>query len=446
MSHLRYESYKDSGVEWLGEVPEHWEVKRLRFLLSMNPSKTEIGEAPDNQKVSFLPMEAVGEDGSLNLETEREIKDVLNGYTYFAEGDITFAKITPCFENGKGAVMQGLKNGFGFGTTELTVMRPTGKNLSTYLWYVTKSLAFRRIGESYMYGAGGQKRVPDDFVRNFTWAAPPLPEQKSIASYLARETSRIDSLISEQKELIALLKEKRQALISHTITKGLDPDVTMKDSGVEWLGMVPEHWEVKRLKYLGDAITGLTYSPNDIVDEEYQGNKKLVLRSTNIQDRRISLHENVFVSCKIPKELLTQFGDILICSRNGSRNLVGKNAMITALEQMTFGAFTTVFRSKHNDFLFYVFNSELFEHQSSGFLTTTINQLTIGNLNSMVVPLPPLPEQQSIASYLDKETSKIDNLIKEAESTIILMQEHRAALISAAVTGKIKVPDVVAEV
>jgi len=124
MSFPRYPAYKDSGVEWLGEVPGHWEVKRLRFVAELNPSKSEAASIDRDTLVSFLPMDAIGEDGSLRLDLEKPIGELESGYTYFRNGDVTLAKITPCYENGKGALMQGLVNSLGFGSTELIVARP----------------------------------------------------------------------------------------------------------------------------------------------------------------------------------------------------------------------------------------------------------------------------------------------------------------------------------
>jgi type I restriction enzyme S subunit len=213
---------KLSGVEWLGEVPEHWEIKRTRYKVLMNPSKREISGLPLETEVPFLPMEAVGDNGSLTLELTRPIAEVTTGYTFFSEGDVSFAKITPCFENGKGAIMQNLSTKFGFGTTELTVLRP-GKTINNkYLYYLTISPEFRKNGEAWMYGAGGQKRVPDDFVREFIFSWPPLPEQRSIATYLDRETGRIDSLIEKVEKAIDILKEHRTALISAAVTGKID--------------------------------------------------------------------------------------------------------------------------------------------------------------------------------------------------------------------------------
>ena len=228
-------------------MPHHWEVKRIRFVSDLNPSKSEVAGLDRETLVSFLPMEAIGDDGSLSLEREKTIGELESGYTFFRDGDVTIAKITPCYENGKGALMRGLTNGIGFGTTELIVARPRPDQVNgTYLPYLFISPDFRSIGESHMYGAGGLKRVPDAFVRNFATGFPPVSEQTAIAEFLDRETGKIDELVAEQRRLMELLKEKREAVISHA--------VTLKPSGIEWLGDVPEHWDVKKVKHLTRSI------------------------------------------------------------------------------------------------------------------------------------------------------------------------------------------------
>ena len=141
MSFPRYPAYKPSSVEWLGEVPEHWEALRLRFVAQLNPSKQEVKEVGDQEMVSFLPMEAIGEDGSIRLEHEKEVGECLSGYTYFRDGDVCVTKITPCFENGKGAILRELKGGIGFGTTELIVARPDKEKItSKFLDYLLVSV------------------------------------------------------------------------------------------------------------------------------------------------------------------------------------------------------------------------------------------------------------------------------------------------------------------
>jgi type I restriction enzyme S subunit len=214
---------KDSGVPWLGEAPAHWEVASLRRLVTMNPSKSEVAALNRDIEVSFLPMEAVGEKGQLELDRTRPIREVESGYTYFRDGDVAFAKITPCFENGKGALMRDLVHGIGFGTTELTVVRPhSGALDARFLDWVFRSPIFRLRGEASMYGAGGQKRVPDDFVREFRIAFPKIQEQTAIGDFLDRESCKIDALVGDVERVIGLLKERRSALIAAAVIGKID--------------------------------------------------------------------------------------------------------------------------------------------------------------------------------------------------------------------------------
>lgn len=214
-----------------------------------------------------------------------------------------------------------------------------------------------------------------------------------------------------------------------------------KDSGVDWLGNVPQHWEVTKLKFLGDAFGGLTYSPNDIVDNDEEG--LLVLRSSNIQSGKLSLNDNVYVNTKISDKLKLRVGDILICSRNGSQNLIGKNICIgESMEGNTFGAFMMVFRSDSWKFLKHYFNSPIFSSQSSLFLTATINQLTSSTLKSFWIAIPKsITEQSEISKYLDQKTSQIDKLINDKQKLIDLLNEERTAVINQAVTKGLT-PDV----
>ena len=211
---------KPSGVPWLGDVPAPWTVERLRFRVKLNPSPSKPLSAA--HRVSFLPMEAIGDDGSLDLERTRTVGEVGSGYTYFEDGDVAIAKITPCYENGKGAVMAGLEEGAGFGTTELIVMRPTQDDCQRWLYYLTMCSAFRLPGEAMMQGAGGQKRVPDLFVKDYFAPIPPAHEQQAIADNLDEKTTQIDELISNTNDGIALLKELRAATIADAVLGRVD--------------------------------------------------------------------------------------------------------------------------------------------------------------------------------------------------------------------------------
>lgn len=214
---------KDSGVEWIGEIPEHWELKRLRFLMETNPPKSKCKILDYTTEVSFIPMELIGEKGELDVSIKKPIEEVYNGYTFFEEGDVVFAKITPCFENGKGAITKNLFNKTGFGTTELHVLRSNKNELNNeYLYLVTTSYFFRKIGESTMYGAGGQKRVPENFVKDFLLPLPSISEQKEILILVQDELKRLDELDNKIIKSIDLLKEYRSSLITHAVSGQID--------------------------------------------------------------------------------------------------------------------------------------------------------------------------------------------------------------------------------
>ena len=213
---------KDSGIEWLGKIPEHWIMKRLRFLATINPIKSEVAHLLPDTEVSFVPMEAIKEYGGISLEYVKTMKDVYEGYTFFRSDDVIIAKITPCFENGKGSIAENLVNGIAFGTTELHVVRPNGELDNEFFFYLTICLPFRQTGIAEMYGAGGQKRIPESFIQNYYVSLPSLEEQKIIINYLDKEISRIDSLIEKIKKSIELLKEYRSVLITSAVTGKID--------------------------------------------------------------------------------------------------------------------------------------------------------------------------------------------------------------------------------
>ena len=246
------------GAEALRHAPSGWSRVRLRHVADVNPLPA-AGSLDDDSEVTFLPMEAIGESGSLDLAQVRPVADVRNGYSYFEDGDVAFAKVTPCFENGKGAIMRGLIGGAGFGTTELTVLRPGSRLDARFLHYIVSSPWFRQPGAGSMTGAGGLKRVPEQFTRNFRIGLADLSVQQDTADFLDRETARIDALLEKKTRFIELLLEKRQALVTRAVSGGLGPTVPMIESGVEWLGKVPSHWQVKPLKLLVKPGTSVTY-------------------------------------------------------------------------------------------------------------------------------------------------------------------------------------------
>ncbi|EGQ7798751.1 restriction endonuclease subunit S [Vibrio parahaemolyticus] len=428
-----YPDYKESGIDWLYDIPAHWKtipvgrcyhrVKRTGF-----ESEELLSVYRDH---GVIPK-------SSRDDNNNKASDDLSPYQLVCENNLVMNKMKAW----QGSIA--ISEYRGIVSPAYFVYEPFKHTESiVYPKYVHYLLRHPIYITQYMSRSKGirvnQWDLDPESFQSIELLLPLKEEQQKIINFLDYETAKIDTLIAKQEKLIELLKEKRQAVISHAVTKGLNPDAPMKDSGVEWLGNVPEHWDMKRLKYIGEAKNGLTYSPDDVVPE---GEGVLVLRSSNIQDAKLSFTDNVYVNMDIPLRIRTQKDDLLICSRNGSRQLIGKNALITEeAVDMAFGAFMVVFRSKLNPYLYWVLNSPLFEYQSGSFLTSTINQLTIGNLESMEIPLPPSDEQELIRQYLIEKMDYFDQLISKSACKVDLLKERKTALISAAVTGKVDVRD-----
>lgn len=434
-----YPKYKDSGVEWLGQVPEDWQLKRVRYAAALNPTKSEVRDLDPKLEVSFVPMESVGEYGGLGLDSVKPLISCLEGYTYFRDGDVVVAKITPCFENGKGALAAGLENGIGFGTTELHVLRAGHSIDGRYLFYVTMSDHFRRLGGASMYGAGGQKRVPEDFILNLSHPIPGESEQRAIAAFLDRETAKIDALVAKKEKLIELLQEKRAALITQAVTKGLDPTVPMKESGVEWLGKIPAHWRVLPFtKYVIEKSDYRGKTPEKVQDGVFLVTAKNVrmgfIDYECSQEYVATEQYDAIMSRGLPKR-----GDILFTTEAplGNVALVDREDIALAQRIIRFRMNSKYFDSQ---FTLYAMISDYFQSQLAGLSTgSTAEGLKASKLPMLRIVAPPLREQKTIEAFLDRETSKFDSLIARVRDGVDQLNECRTALISAAVTGKIDV-------
>ncbi len=199
-----------------------WRRSKLRHQVSLNPSPRSLSESELSREVNFLPMSAIGDEGELDLERLEVASELTGSYSFFEDGDVLMAKVTPCFENGKGAVASGTVFGFGFATTEVTVLRPKRDLLAEFLYYLLHTSTFLNLGSSEMTGAGGLKRVPDSFVRDYWFLLPPLEEQKEIVLYLEQQLGELRKLQTKSSKLIQVIKERRQALISAAVTGKLE--------------------------------------------------------------------------------------------------------------------------------------------------------------------------------------------------------------------------------
>lgn len=417
-----------------GELPENWTSRRLRFDVRLNPKKSELDMKPD-ELVSFVPMDAVGEYGGLKLDENRELGDVYEGYTYFADGDLCVAKITPCFENGKGALAEGLTNGVGFGTTELHVVRPGPGIDRRFLFYISIADDFRRIGESEMYGAGGQKRIDEGFIKDWMPPIPPLETQRRIAQFLDEKTARIDGLIEKKRALLDRLAEKRQALITRAVTKGLNPDAPMKSSGIDWLGDIPAHWEVLPLRRVTSTVaTGRT--PPSTID--YFSGGKLNWFTPGDFSNGIELDSSTrkVIPEAIEDGVCTLFPENAIFLI-GIGATLGKVAVSTATGSAN-QQINIIVPDHKNDSYFMAY----FLHGFRNEVRVMSNGNTLGILNqsgtkSLFIPVPPFSEQKDISSELKDYDEREKNTIQKVEDSIKLLEEYRAALITAAVTGQI---------
>ncbi len=430
-----YPEYKDSGVKWLGMVPKHWDVMRIKNVATYNDEV--LGEHTESDyEIEYVDISSVNlVEGITSTETISFDKAPSRARRKVKDGD-TIISTVRTYLKAIAAIKSPPENLIV--STGFAVIRPKPEIYPGYLGYLLRSggvvgdVVANSVGVSY-------PAINASVLAALPVVQPPIDEQRAITNYLDHKMAQIDALIAKKEALLDKLSEKRTALISHAVTKGLDPKAKMKDSSAEWLGMVPQNWEMTKVKYIGDLILGLTYSPNDVANED----GVLVLRSSNVQDGEIDLEDCVYVTCEVPKKLITKKDDILICSRNGSRALIGKCALIDEMAAgQTFGAFMTVLRTKHAEFLYYILNSSLFKFQSGRFLTSTINQLTTQTLGGFEIALPPCKEQKEIVNYLKHETSAIDEQYQKVQEVVDRLIEYRSALITQAVTGKIDVRNI----
>ena len=431
-----YPVYRPSGVEWLGEIPKHWEVKRLKYAADLNPKASEVRKLPPDTEISFVPMEAVGEYGGLDLSLTKELSDVADGYTYFRNGDVLVAKITPCFENGKGSLASELVNGIAFGTTELHVLRCGPELDKCYAFYLTLADTFRKLGEAEMYGAGGQKRVPESFVANLKHPLPPLPEQLTIADFLDRETAKLDALVAKKEWLIDLLHEKRTALIARAVTKGLNSDAPTEDSGVEWLGEIPIHWETTKLRRL---LTLVAHDVDVYPERTYQ---EIGIRSWG----RGIFHKDPVTGAQLgdkrvfklrPGELVLN----IVFAWEGAVAIVSENEkdMIASHRFPTFQHTRTLVDL---DYLLMFLQSEhgrgLMGLNSPGAAGRN-RTIRMDSFLEEEVPLPPLEEQREIVTVFRRDERRLQSLAGKVREAVEQLKELRTALITAAVTGRIDV-------
>lgn len=410
-------------------LPTRWPTKRLRFATQRAQSSEHRSSFPKQSEVTFLPMTAIGEQGELDLSNVRHIDEVRSGYTQFFEGDVVIAKITPCFENGKGALVNGLLGKVGFGTTELHVLTPGPCLDGRFLYFVTASAPFRSFGEANMAGTAGQKRVPEEFVRDYRVPVPPLAEQNAIADYLNRETKRLDELLAAKQQLLVVLAEKRQALIHCAVTRGLDTATQLRDCDLSWLGKIPPHWRTERARWL--------FSERDERSETGAAELLTVSHITGVTPRT-EKNVKMFQAATTEGYKTCLSGDLVVNTLWAWMGAMG----ISPVDGVVSPAYHVYEPGAHLDPGYVdalvrlpVFAQEVTRH-SKGVWSSRL-RLYPDSFFAISLPVPPISEQREIVAHLVKVTGKLDELCAATERSLVLLNERRAALIAAAVTGQL---------
>jgi len=423
-----YPTYKDSGMEWLGEIPELWKITRLKY--AAPSSTTKLTEKPDD--LPYLGLENIeSQTGRLLVDTPIENVDSTVGVFY--RGNVLFGKLRPYLAKAVCVDFSGVC------TTELLILQPSTIVNGKFLFYRLLSEDFIKLVNSLTYGTK-MPRVSSEQIGNLPISLPPLAEQRTIATFLDRETARINNLIAKKERLIELLREKRAALISHAVTKGLDPTVPMKDLGVEWLGEIPAHWEVKRLKFVASFYGGgtpykenLEYWSGDIPWVSPKDMKTEVINDTEDHITKVAIENSSTRLIEPDAVLLVVRSGILRHSIPVAINIrpVALNQDMKAIVPNSFlmpEYLASVIRGFQE--------ALLVEWRKEG---ATVESIEFELLVNTICPVPPRSEQQTITTYLKKETAQIDALVSRIREGIEKLREYSTALISAAVTGKIDV-------
>ncbi|EAI5615939.1 restriction endonuclease subunit S [Campylobacter jejuni] len=421
-------NFKESGIEWLGEIPEHWEVVKINKIVTFvngyafeNFDFNPIFEIPVI-RIGDMQKEKILYDNCLKTKEKEKLKQFLisNNDILIALSGATTGKIAFCDTDNKAYINQ-----------RVAIVRSKLKLVKYY--FLTRG--FSLLIELACNGSA-QPNISTKEIGEFKIPLPPLKEQEQIANFLDEKCKKIANFIEKKEKLITLLKEQKQALINETITKGLDKNINFKDSGIEWLGEIPQHWRIVKLKYVAFTNIGLVYTPDDIIENPDEGYP--VLRANNIQNGKIDYQDLIYIKSKqIGKKQIISSGDLLMCVRNGSENLLGKTARIQD-GYFSFGAFTAIIKSQFNDYFYWIFQTNMLRKSIASFSASNgIGQISQDDIKNFIISFPPLKEQEQIAQFLDSEIPKIDKIIEKTKKQIKLIKEYKTTLINQAVCGRI---------
>ena len=429
---IRYESYKDSGVEWLGEIPEHWKVKPGFTILSESKKKN----------TGFI------EDTVLSLSYGNVIvkpKEKLTGlvpesfetYQLVEPGDIIIRPTD--LQNDKTSLRTGLTKNEGIITSAYINLRVNKENDNSFYHYYLHTIDINKV----IYGLGSGLRQNISFwdFKRFPFPSPPLQEQTAIAQFLDHKTTKIDEAITIKEQQISLLKERKQIFIQKAVTRGLNPNVKLKDSGVEWLGKIPEHWEMKKMKFISEIFNG--DSLNESLKKKYESDDLSHL--AYVSTKNINVNNSVITyntGLRIPKDgvnlKVAPKNSCLLCIEGGSagRKIAFTNQEVCFVNKL---ACFSVKKGYDSKYLFFSLKGSPFQTQFKLSMSGMIGGVAISSINNFSIPIPPLKEQKEISEYIDSISLKIETAINLKQKEIEKLKEYKSSLINSMVTGKVKV-------
>jgi type I restriction enzyme S subunit len=403
---------KPSGIEWIGDIPAEWETKKLRYAAKL---RTESGSFSDGD--IYIGLENIESSTGKYIQTETEYNEGI--YDIVKEGDVLFGKLRPYLEK----VYISKINGFC--TSEFLNFKEFEGD-KHYLYYFLFSHGFIEIVNSSTYGAK-MPRAEWDFIKNLKIPLPPPKEQQAIAAFLDTQCAGIDGIITEMKQQVEILKQYKTSLITETVTKGLDKDAPMKDSGIKWIGKIPVHWEVGCVKYACDIIMG--QSPESSEVNDINGKYQFMQGNADFTD----LYPAPILFCDKPHKK-SRIGDVLMSVRapvgemNISDKIYGIGRGLCSIKPLQL----------YSEYFWYFMlkSKEDFGYYSNG---STFDAITILNLLNFPILTPPRKEQQAIAVFLDTQCTKIKSIIAEKRQSIETMKAYKKSLIYEYVTGKKRV-------
>ncbi len=427
----RYDKYKDSGIAWIGEIPEHWEIKRLKNICS----QTNIKENSKGNPLPYIGLENIESGSGKYIDTTSEVDGIANR---FCKNNVLFGKLRPYLSKVYLAKSDGICS------TEFIVY-DTKENDCHFIHKLLLSQSFIDVVNSSTYGAK-MPRANSEFINNIYTQIPPIQEQQHISTYLDQKCGEIDELITLQEEMITKLQSYKQSVITEAVTKGLDKNVPLKDSGIEWIGEIPEHWEVKRMKSIYNFGKGLNITKADLVDKgisviSYGQIHSKLNTGTCIKDSLIKYVPEIFLENN--NASLVKKGDIIFADTSEDLEGCG-NCIYIDRDMLLYAGYHTIIAKNIstyiNRFFSYLFQTDCWRSQ----IRKMVNGVKLFSipqklLSSTDIITPSLSEQQSIADYLDQKCSEIDKLISIKQQKIEKLKDYKKSLIFECVTGKRKV-------